>query len=79
MRDEPNQLSLRQKNNWEWAKRGAVMIGVAFALYFLGVFLAAQLSEKIIFFSKTSSFLMFVGAALVAWDVYVNRLSKRSK
>jgi hypothetical protein len=72
-------LVSREKNRWKFAKWGAAMICFGIAFNLLGVFLAMELSANTMFFSGTSSFLAFLGASLVAWDIYVTQFGRRSK
>ena len=38
-----------------------------------------QFSTKFLFFRKFNDYLIFVGTALIAWNVYVNYFRGRSK
>jgi hypothetical protein len=66
------------ERKWRLAKIGAVMICLSYVIYGVGVFLAMRLSAKMAFFGKTSSFLAFCGASLVAWSLYVNYFRKKN-
>jgi hypothetical protein len=64
---------------WKWARYGLAMIILAVVIYCLDIFLMMQFSTKFLFFRKFNDYLIFVGTALIAWNVYVNYFRGRSK
>jgi hypothetical protein len=69
-----------QPQRWKSAKRGAVLICLAFGVYILGMILATELHAKYLYysFSKTGDLLMLWGSVLIAWNAYLNYFGKRS-